>query len=264
MKREKLVHVFTLPPSTCVHPYVLINANHPEQGLSYIRKYANKVREVIIDSGIEIFRDPNVKDYPRGHIWKIVKLHNYIRRLLPNAEVYATVPDYCDDYHPGSLWLSETVTNIERTVNNIVKYTSKLSYVNWLIPIQGWNKQPESVLRSIRMLETCGIIDKYGYFAVGNLCVEPNINIIYQTIRLIRKHLPNKRIHVFGLKLNALKKVKAFIDSFDSTAWTRPVNSRLNANWSCKNKYERELFFHTWMKRVNEILAQKSLLEAIA
>jgi len=46
MKKEKLVHVFTLPPSTCIHPYVLVNANRPEQGLCYIRKYKDQIREV--------------------------------------------------------------------------------------------------------------------------------------------------------------------------------------------------------------------------
>ena len=105
-----MIRFYTLPPSDVNWPHILINANNP--ALSYIRKHRKAIKSVIVDSGIEIFRNPEVKDYPKGHIYRIVKLHNYLRRILPDAEVYVTVPDYCDDYHPGSLWLSSEITKI--------------------------------------------------------------------------------------------------------------------------------------------------------
>ncbi|RLI17110.1 hypothetical protein DRO54_11995, partial [Candidatus Bathyarchaeota archaeon] len=90
----------------------------------------------------------------------------------------------------------------------------------------------------------------------------PDIMIIYDTYRLARKLLPDKKLHVFGLKVRALKLVKGIIDSFDITAWTRPVNSKLG-NWSCKNSEERRRFFKAWISRLNEILSQKTLVEAV-
>ena len=254
-----MIRFYTLPPSGVDWPYILINANNP--CLSYIRKHKHAIKSVIVDSGIEIFRNAEVKDYPKGYIYRIVKLHNYLRRILPNAEIYATIPDYPDDCHPRSLWLSPEVTNIERTFQNVVKYTEEFDYVNWLIPVQGWNKQPESIEECIDLYYAYGIVFKYDYFAVGNLCVEPDVKIIYETVKNARQLLPDKKLHVFGLKLKALKLVKGYIDSFDSMAWTRPVNSNLNANWSCKNNQERKRYFYAWINRLNEILSQKTLLE---
>jgi len=254
-----MIRFYTLPPSDVDWPYILINANNP--ALGYIRKHRKAIKSVIVDSGIEIFRNPEVKDYPKGHIYKIVKLHNYLRRILPNTEIYATIPDYPDDYNPRNLWLSDYETNIERTVQNVIKCTLEFDYVNWLIPIQGWNKQPKSVQECVKLYETYDwILKRYHYFAVGNLCVEPDAKIIYETVKIARELLPDKKLHVFGLKLRALELVKGFIDSFDSTAWTRPVNSKLG-NWSCKNSEERKRFFYAWINRLNEILSQKLLVE---
>ena len=253
-----MIRFYTLPPSDVDWPYILINANNP--ALNYIRRHRKAIKSVIIDSGIEIFRNPEVKDYPKGHIYKIVKLHNYLNRILPKAEIYATIPDYPDDYHPRNLWLSEYETNIERTVWNVINYTYDFDYVNWLIPIQGWNRQPESIEECIDLYFAHGIGFKYDYFAIGNLCVWFDAKIIYETVKIARDLLPDKKLHVFGLKLRALRLVKGFIDSFDSTAWTRPVNSKLG-NWSCKNSEERKRFFKAWVNRLNEILSQKTLLE---
>jgi len=249
---------YTLPPKP--YPFVLINANHPQNGLSYIRKFRKRIKSVIIDSGIEIFRDSKVKDYPRYWIYRIIMIHNRMKRFLPDAQILATCPDYCDDYHPKSLWLSDDVTNIERTFQNVIDYTEKFSYVNWLISIQGWNKQPKSVLRSIKLYRDHGILEEFKHFAIGNLCIELNEKIIHQTIHLVRRELPDKSLHVFGLKLRVFPIVKSLIDSFDSMAWTRPVSRALNANWSCRNKEERIRFFEAWLERLNYYKRQKSLI----
>jgi len=260
---EKLIDkpplFFTLPPKP--YPYILINMNNPSRGLSYIRRHKHYIKAVIIDCGIEIFRDPKVKDYPKDWIYRIVMIHNRVKRFLPEAEIYATCPDYCDDYHPKSLWINEEVTNIERTVQNAIKFTEKFDYVNWLLSIQGWNKEPKSVLRCIKLYREHGFLKKHNFFAIGNLCVELDQKIIYETIYNVRRELPNKRLHVFGLKLKVLPKVMSMIDSFDSMAWTRPVNSSLNANWSCKTQKERIQFFEAWLTRLNHIKAQRNLSE---
>jgi hypothetical protein len=57
----------------------------------------------------------------------------------------------------------------------------------------------------------------------------------------------DKKIHVFGLKLHSLKYVQNLIDSFDTMAWTRPINKKLGC-WSCKTKEERSKFFEAWFE----------------
>lgn len=242
-----VVKFFTTPPRP--YPYVLINAIRPV--FSAVR-YAE---EVIIDSGVEIFRDLGVRDYPKDHEVKLLRTYAKVRHVNPRARVWVTVPDYPDDYHPQNLWLSEEHTNIERTVENVLKYTERYRSIPWLIPIQGWNKNPKSVLRSIALYKEHGILDKYNYYAVGNLCAENDMEIMYKTLKLVREALPDKQIHVFGLHLNALRKVYWLIDSFDSMAWTRPVDTSLGANYSCKTMEERIRFFERWLERYMRIVS---------
>jgi len=246
-----VVKLFTSPPRP--YPYVLINVIHPKFSLL---RYAE---EAIIDSGVEIFRNPDTRDYPRDHISRLIKVYMRVKAIMRDKPIYVTCPDYPDDYNPRSLWISEDYTNIERTVDNVLKYTEKYRFIPWLIPIQGWNRRPESVLRCIRLYREHGIIDRFDYFAIGNLCVEPDVKIIYKTVRLVRDELPDKRIHVFGLKLSALRKVFHMIDSFDTMAWTRPVDNGLGVNHSCKTKEERIMFFERWLEKYNAIIRNKTL-----
>jgi len=239
----RVVKFFTTPPRP--YPYYLLNARRPI--LTHIRS----AEEVIIDSGVEIFRDPRVKDYPRNHVHGLIRLYSAVKALVGNKPIYVTVPDYPDDYHPKSLWLSEDYTNIERTVDNVLKYTEQYKWVPWLIPIQGWNRKPESILRCVKLYREYGVIDRFEYFGIGNLCVEPDVEIIFRTCKLARDELRDKKIHVFGLKLNALKHVYHLIDSFDSMAWTRPVFAR---GHSCKTTEERIKYFEEWLKRYERIV----------
>jgi len=68
-------------------------------------------------------------------------------------------------------------------------------------------------------------------------------------------------------KLRAVPLVFSYIDSFDSLAWTRPVDKSVMVKgetryvgWSCKTSEERFRFFMAWLNRLNELLAQKSLV----
>jgi hypothetical protein len=250
-----MIKFFTTPPKP--YPYILINVRNPDFRFLYYAK------EVIIDSGVEMFRDPSVKDYPEDWERRLVNLY-YKVKTLTKATVWVTVPDYPDDYHHKALWLNENYTNIERTLDNVLYYTAKYPNVNWLIPIQGHNKKPDSIVRSITLYREYGIIDKFSYYAVANLCVEPIVEIIYRTVKLAREKLPDKKLHVFGLKLNALKHIITMIDSFDSIAWTRPVNNRVvnyGKRHSAKSMQERIRFFEEWLRRLEAIARKNATID---
>jgi len=235
---------YTLPPLQIPYPYVLMNVNNPQIGLRYIRRHLGDVESVIIDSGIEIFRDERVRDYPPGHLHKLVRLYFRVKQLV--GEVWVVCPDYCDDYHPRSLWLSEDYTNIERTVDSVLKCIKRYPGINWLIPVQGWYRKPKSVLRCLRLYEEYGIDGEY--YGIGNLCVEKRESIMVKTVRYVKSVLGDRKIHVFGLDLRTARKLRNEIYSFDSMAWTRPVDKQ---GWSCKTTQERIEYFKRWLKRLN-------------
>jgi len=256
---------YTLPPIDLDYPYILCNLNSFGEGYRYIRKHFRSIRSVIIDSGIEIFRDPNVKDYPKDIEYRLVRSYNKAVQFCSNT--YITVPDYCDDHHPKSLWINEKITNIERTVKNVEYYTSKYDF-NWLIPIQGHYKKPETVFRCLNLYDKIDIFEKYRYFAVGMLCIENDKKIIQKTLSNVREILPHKKykIHVFGLKLKALKYVSHLINSFDSMAWTRPVNNSIKKYFqdrknrsvrtacSLKGKVMEKIYFEQYIKTISKYL----------
>ena len=235
---------YTLPPVDG-WPYVLINARRPN--LSYVRRNWRDIESIIVDSGVEIFRDPQVKDYPPSWWDRLISTYYEVRAWV--REVWVTVPDYPDDYHPRNLWVGDK-TNIERTVENIVHALDHYPEVNWLIPIQGWNSNPRSLALSIKYLREIGVIEERDYFAVANLCVEPQSDIIVKSIGIVRSLLPNKKLHVFGIKINALRKIAHLIDSFDSFAWTRPV---MKPGHSAKTIAERRQYFYEWLSRLESL-----------
>ena len=243
---------YTLPPIDG-WPYVLINVNRPN--LSYVRRNWKDVKSVIIDSGVEIFRNPRVKDYPPSWWDRLISIYYEVRPWV--REVWVTVPDYPDDYHPRNLWIGDK-TNIERTIENIIHALDHYPEVNWLIPIQGWNSDPRSLSLSVEYLEALGVIGERNYFAIANLCVESQSDIIVKSVGIVRSLLPSKRLHVFGIKLNALRKVCHLIDSFDSFAWTRPVKA---PGHSAKNLVERRQYFYDWLNRFQSIPRLISLEE---
>jgi len=246
-----MVKFFTLPPIEVPYPYVLLNARNP--AIDYVIKYRGFIREVIIDSGVEIFRNPSVKDYPKGWFEHLASLFKRVKQLVPHTTVWATVPDYPDDYHPKSLWV-DGKTNIERTLDNILYALSNYPEVNWLIPVQGHNSKPESVVYTLELYSRNDIpLDRY--IAVANLCVERRDEVIVRTIKLVHSWLMKNgiipKIHVFGPDISAIMKIKQYITSFDSTAWTKP---RVSGYWSAKNSRERVWLFLTFIHRYAHLI----------
>jgi len=142
-------------------------------------------------------------------------------------------------------------------------WCKRFGFRGWL-----WFPQRHILVPLVEALEKVGIIDRYDYFAVGNLCVRFNTKIIHESAKIARNLLPDKQLHIFGLKLKAVPYVAPFIDSFDSLAWTRPVDKSVMVKgttryigWSCKTSEERFRFFMAWLNRLNNYLTQKNLLE---
>jgi hypothetical protein len=228
----------------------LINANCPDL------RYLEYAEEVWIDGGVEIFRDPSVKDYPRGHLERVVGLYLKVRERVGPIPIHVSTLDYCDDYNPRSLWLSDEMTNIERTVESAVRCVERYPWVPWVPVIQGWYRRPESVLRCIELYEERGLLDRFEYFAVGNLCVEDDLSITARTLRIVRRELPDRKIHVFGLKLSALRRVYHLIDSFDSLAWALWADYLKlypTGEFMPKNRRDRVRCFDAWLARLGRL-----------
>jgi hypothetical protein len=197
-------------------------------------------REVIVDSGVEVFR-AGAEDYPKGHLERLVSLYLKAVDAAGRGRVFVTAPDYPDDFSPRALW-RDGKTNVERTVERAVECVEKYPWVEWLVPIQGHHRDPESVLECIDLYRERGVeLQRVG---IANLGDDPST---VRAVRLVRRELPNAVIHVFDLSLPALRKVYSLIDSFDSMAWGK-VFTRL-----AKSREELRQFFDAWLARLERI-----------
>jgi hypothetical protein len=234
---------FTLPPIGVYWPYVLINANKPEKGLRYLKRWG-RVEAVIVDSGVSIFRDPSVKDYPPSHLERIAAL--YRMASLWAGEVYAVAPDYPDDYHPRSLWVGGR-TNIERTVDSVIAAVDEHPGIRWLIPLQGHYGDPWSVTRCADLYRETGIADRFDYFGVASLCTSRSVREVAYAVRVAASVLPGKRLHAFGITLKALNAVGSLLHSFDSLAYTFP---RAPGAGTSRTEAERERLFLEFVSKL--------------
>ena len=244
---------YTLPPFEVPYPYVLVNANNPDGGLRYIVRYRDIVESVIIDSGVEIFRDPGVRDYPPGHFDRLVSLYRRVRSYVPGVEVYVTVPDYPDDYHPRALWVGGK-TNIERTLDNILYALTSYREVKWLIPVQGHFEKPGSIVYALELYQKHGV-PLEDYVALAMLCVSRKCSIVQKTVSLAYHWFIGNgldtRIHVFGPAVNCIRLVRKLVYSFDSMAWTRPRRYHGSSAW---NNRERVYLFITFLHAYSDLI----------
>ena len=258
---------FTLPPPEVPYPYVLVNANRPEPGLRYLARHRGVVEAVIIDSGVEMFRGCNRKEYPggpRGWMERLASLFRRVRALVPGVEIVATVPDYPDDYCHGALWVGG-MTNVERTAANVGLAIALFPDIDWLVPVQGFNEEPRSIVRGLEAVERAGGLEYAASLcrrtklvpclALANLCVSKSCRTIRETVRLARLWLgtryPSLRLHVFGPAASCVSKIRGMVHSWDSLAWTRPRDPHGS---SARNSQERVFLFLTFLHRYSQII----------
>lgn len=224
-------------------PYVLFNpvSANPE----YLKRNKGLVKSVILDAGVEIFRDENVTDYPSGHIYRIVSTYRRICKYV--NDVYAVAPDYPDDICPMRFYVGDK-TNIERTVENAVRVFDEFPNIRWILSIQANYRRPNTLLKCIELYEEVGLLDKTDFVAIANVCVEKDVDLTIKSVKIVANRLSNKRIHVFGPRIDAIYKVKDLVFSFDTFSWT--YYSSKSGLYRCSGPIQRKKFFLNFLRHI--------------
>ncbi|MEM4452164.1 MAG: hypothetical protein QW182_03030 [Thermosphaera sp.] len=267
--KKRGIKFYTLPPGRVPWPWILVNifsTNVLENYLNYIGEIGGRVERLVLDAGVDRYWRKRYCDIPLDYTdqyWNM--FYEAIDKVKALSKKYGfkyevVVPDYPDDYsntwrRKHALWTeecSDVTTNIDRTIENILTIIDSDNKLPWLVPIQGYEDAPQSIAYTLEDL-----VNRFGYkryrYALANLCTSKKADIIAETLRLARETCPQCSFHIFGPGLTGVKKSLAFLrygDSWDSTAWTFPRGS----GWSCKNSYERFIYFVLYMKHVYECM----------
>ena len=226
---------YTYPPSGREWDYILFNPSNMKTMSKLNFKHA------ILDSGVLIFHDPKVKDYPRDFNERWKKEAREVSDKY-GEQVWITIPDLPDDYNPGQFG-----DNVKKTIDNIEEFVN-VDRVNWLISLQARFLNIFTFAYAIQSVRE--LLGDYPRIAIGTVCKTNKISFIENSIKLARRHFPHSHIHAFGLTLKALPKVKMELNSFDSLAYTFP---RTSGRGSCKTLAERQQYFDNYVKRIREI-----------
>jgi hypothetical protein len=240
------------------YPYLLINV-FDETSFRYIDP--KSVKSVIIDSGVHtIFHRYGFKEYPGGYqtwIAKMVKWWRFAKTLVD--DVYAVIPDYPSDYKNNPI-----TDNIERTIRNIEYAISKYPFVRWIIPIQGKKDDVVSIVKTLDLVVSMGVLDRYDYIAVAPTCTTHSIRflrdaaiLVWRRIKQLEKNGRRIRIHMFGTDMKSWKHIALHIDSTDTIVtnyWCLPLIGKM-----CTTREEKERAWQMFLQRASEVLAVRRL-----
>ncbi|MEM2363746.1 MAG: hypothetical protein QXQ20_08655 [Candidatus Nezhaarchaeales archaeon] len=216
------------------YPYAFTNINN----YRWFIKNSNRFELGLLDCGVEIFWHQT--EYPEGFLSMYKAVAKNLTQIF-GERLWITIPDYCDDY-------KHVPNNVEKTLRNIKDFIS-INDVNWLPVVQSRYLDIFSYFESLEKTKEI-IGDDYPRVAIGTVCKTRNIRFIVECCKATRNVFRKSWIHAFGLTLHALPKVKKFINSFDSSAYTFPRQR----GHSCKNMRERIQYFNEFLQRVNKII----------
>jgi hypothetical protein len=260
------IYFYSTPPNHAVPwPWLLINVFTVSSLADLLDRYRSLgiktyQVQVVLDAGVDRWwRKPYEElpvDYDDSYwnaFWSSVDMVKSLRREF-GFFYEVTIPDYVDDYSSAwrrkhALWI-DNYSNIDRTLDNVFYILSQDKKVQWLLPAQGYEDVPPSILKAVEVYVAHELHKRYR-IGLANLCTSKRASLIVETIRLARELCNDCRYHVFGPSLTAVKKAIALGylqhgDSWDSTAWTYPRGP----GWSAKTVGERVQYFLFYLRHV--------------
>jgi hypothetical protein len=260
------IYFYSSPPNHVVPwPWLLVNVFTVNTLADLLETYRSMgiktyTLQVIVDAGVDKYwRKPYEElliDYDDSY-WNVFWFSaDAVKKLHKEFGFFyeVTAPDYVDDYSAAwgrkhCLWI-DNYTNIDRTLENVFHIIEQDKKIQWLLPAQGFEGVPESILKAVEVYAAHGLHRRYR-IGLANLCTSKKASMIVETIRLAREFCKECRYHVFGPSLTAIKKAIALGyllpgDSWDSTAWTYPRGS----GWSAKTVGERVQYFLFYLRHI--------------
>jgi hypothetical protein len=260
------IHFYSTPPNHVVPwPWLLINVFTVDSLADLLEAYrALGIKtyqiHVVLDAGVDKWWRKPYEELPIDYddsYWNVFwSSADTVKKLHKEFGFFyeVTAPDYVDDYsatwgRKHCLWI-DNYTNVDRTLENVFYIIEHDKKIQWLLPAQGFEDAPESVLKAVEVYKNHGLHRRYR-IGLANLCTSKKASMIVETIRLAREFCKDCHYHVFGPSLTAVKKaiVLGYMqpgDSWDSTAWTYPRGS----GWSAKTADERVHYFLFYLRHI--------------
>jgi len=136
------------------------------------------------------------------------------------ADLVATLDLPLDILVPRGMSIAEGVKKTVELGVEVVAHAEKLGVLDRIVPVLQGFDDPSQWLESLDLYKQHGITpQRFRLWGVGSICMMKSPRTVERVLSAVRKALSDAEIHVFGISMNALRRVYPLINSYDTSAW---------------------------------------------
>jgi len=136
------------------------------------------------------------------------------------ADLIATLDLPLDILTPRGLPVAEGIRKTVEYGVEVAALAEKLGVLGRVVPVLQGFDDPSQWLESLDLYKQHGITpQRFKLWGVGSICMMRSPRAVERVLSAVRRALGDAKMHVFGISLNALRRVFPLIDSYDTSAW---------------------------------------------
>jgi hypothetical protein len=171
--------------------------------------------QVFLDSGAQQFFSKFRDRYPYTPAQYLDFAINSV-----GADLIATLDLPLDILVPRGMPTAEGIRKTVELGVEVVAHAEKLGVLDRIVPVlQGFDDSSQW-LESLDLYKQHGVTpQRFRLWGVGSICMMRSPRMVEKVLTAVRKALGDVKMHVFGISMNALRRVYPLISSYDTSAW---------------------------------------------
>ncbi len=137
------------------------------------------------------------------------------------ADLIATLDLPLDILAPRGLPIAEGIRKTVELGVEVVALAERLGVLDRIVPVLQGYDDPSQWLESLDLYKEHGVTpQRFSLWGVGSICMMRSPKSVESVLAAVRRALGNGvRVHVFGISMNALRRVFGLINSYDTAVW---------------------------------------------
>jgi len=139
---------------------------------------------------------------------------------IVKADFIATLDLPLDILAPRGMSVAEGIKKTVELGVEVAARAEELGVLDRVVPVLQGFDNPSQWLESLDLYKEHGVApQRFRLWGVGSICMMRSPKAVERVLSAVRKALGDVGIHVFGISMNALRRVFRLIDSYDTSAW---------------------------------------------
>jgi hypothetical protein len=136
------------------------------------------------------------------------------------ADYIATLDLPLDILAPRGVPIAEGIKKTVELGVEVAAHAEKLGALGRVVPVLQGFDDPSQWQESLDLYKEHGVApQKFRLWGVGSICMMRSPQMAERVLSAVRRALGDSDIHVFGISMNALRRVYPLISSYDTSAW---------------------------------------------